>query len=202
MLLETPIPSTQFGAGLWNWNKLWPWGTVVSCFCCILLSIIVSSFPYLLLLVSFAYLLSVCLSFFLCSLFSYTHTYIYIYTGCLLGLGTKSRSFTLIRNPFLLQVDEFGPKHLFWQSFSMSLGGVLLEPLFLFYAILPHTFQDFELAAFKTFLSRCLRFSLECLFFMLFGGLTPIDWTGKPLLQSFKFGSFSVIFSLKGVYLK
>ena len=51
-------------------------------------------------------------------------------------------------------------------------------------AVILHTFQDFEFAAFKSFLSRCLRFFFEMPIFIVFGGLTPIDWPSKLLLQS------------------
>ena len=38
--------------------------------------------------------------------------------------------------------------------------------------------------------------------FIVFGGLTPIDWISKPLLQSFNVRSFFVVFGLKSVHLK
>ena len=41
-------------------------------------------------------------------------------------------------------------------------------------AIILDTFQDFEFAAFKPFLSKCSRFFTDMPIFIVFGGLTPM----------------------------
>ena len=65
--------------------------------------------------------------------------------------GTAGPYFGL--GPNLLQVDDFGPEHLFLQCFN-EFGGCCGNLCLLFYAMILHTFQDFELAVFKS-LSRC-----------------------------------------------
>ena len=56
-----------------------------------------------------------------------------------------------------------------------------------------HTFQDIEPVAFKRIFLKMFKVLFEILIFMVLGGLTPIDWTSKSLLQSFNFRFFCVI---------
>ena len=105
---------------------------------------------------------------------------------CLLGLGT-----------IFTTSWRFGAKTPILQCFQW-VRCALLEPLFLFNAIILHTFQDFERAVFKPFVQDVKGF-LWNTDFIAFGGLTLIDWTSRHLLQSFNFKSFCVILSLRSV---
>ena len=116
-------------------------------------------------------------------------------------IGNFSCRFTWIRNHlFLLQIDDlwaktpiFAEKTLFNElgvcvcvvgTFSSYLNAKILHP-----------FQGFELAVFKPFFYEDFKdFSLKYLFKEIFGGLTPIDWTSKCLLQSFNFKWFCAVF--------
>ena len=71
---------------------------------------------------------------------------------------------------------------------------VLLEPFSHFNAIILCPFQDFELAVFKPFFMKMFKLFFETSIFIVFGGLTPIDWTSKRFLQSFKIKCSSVAF--------
>ena len=68
---------------------------------------------------------------------------------------------------------------------------VLLDFSFLFYAVILHTCQDFELAVFKPFFIKIFKVFFEMPISIVFGGLTPIDWASQHFLQSFNFKSFA-----------
>ena len=74
---------------------------------------------------------------------------------------------------------------------------------FLFYAMTPAYIPGFWVRRFhKPFSIKMFKVFLWNTHFIVFGGLTPNDWTSKPLLQSFNLRSFFVIFSLKSVDLE
>ena len=66
-------------------------------------------------------------------------------------------------------------------------------------AIILDAFQDFEFAAFRPFVIKIFKVFFDMPVFIVFGGLTLIDWTSKPLLQSLNFRSFFVVFGLTSV---
>ena len=70
-----------------------------------------------------------------------------------------------------------------WNLFS-DLNAIILHPFHLF----------FELAVFKPFFVKMFKAFFETSILVVFGGLTPIDWTSKRLLQSFNFKCFGVVF--------
>ena len=105
-----------------------------------------------------------------------------------------SGRFSWIRNPGLLQVDDLGPKHQFWQWFK-EFGVCCWNLVSYINALIMHIFQDFEFAVFKPFYQDV--FFVEMFIYIVFGGLTPIDWTSKPLLHFFNFRSFFVVLASK-----
>ena len=81
--------------------------------------------------------------------------------------------FTWIRNQFLLQIDDFGPKHLFCSAFN-ELGarvcvGVVGTFSSYLNAIILYPFRDFELAVFKPFFMKMFKFFLRNIYLTVFG---------------------------------
>ena len=93
---------------------------------------------------------------------------IHQYTGCLLGLGTDPAG-SLGLEPFLLQVDDIGPKP-FLQCFQ-RVWRVWLEPLFLLLCYNSANIPAFELAVFKPYLIKMFKVFFEVTLFRSFGGL-------------------------------
>ena len=87
--------------------------------------------------------------------------------GCILRSVASNGRFSWLRNPFLLQVDEFGPKHQF-SVFSMSLVCVVGTFVACFNAISLRTIQDFELAAFKPLSIKMFKIFFEMPIFIVF----------------------------------
>ena len=80
--------------------------------------------------------------------------------------------FTWIRNQFLLQIDDFGPKHLFLLFFQW-VRCVCVVGTFSAYlnAILLHLFQDFEPAVFKPFFYEDVEGFLWNIYFIRYLGV-------------------------------
>ena len=112
------------------------------------------------------------------------YIYIYIY-----------RVFSWIRNflagtaglgtHFYYKLTTLG-QNTYFAMFSMSLVCVVGTFVSYLTAVILHTFQDFEFASLKPFLSSCLRFFFEMPSFIVFGGFDS-DWLDKqafaPIFQ-------------------
>ena len=112
-----------------------------------------------------------------------------------------SGRFSWIRNPVSSSYSTFQWKHLFDSVFN-EFGVCCWNLCFLVKCFSTAYIPGFWARCFQTLFIKMFKVFLWNAIFIAFGGLTPIDWTSKPLLQSFNFRSFFVIFGLKSVWLE
>ena len=124
-----------------------------------------------------------------------------LYTGCLVGLGTFPAGTVGLGTHFCYKLTILGQNTYFCSVFNEF--GVCCWNLCFWQKCYDSAYiPGFWVCCVQTLFSRCLRFFFEMPIFIVFGGLTPIDWTSRPLLQSFNFRSFFVVFGLKSVWLE
>ena len=99
-----------------------------------------------------------------------------------------------IRNHFYFKLKMWG-QNPYFAVFSKSLV-CIVGSFVLIYTISLHTIQDLS-SLFSNPFIKMFKFFFEMPIFIVFGGLAPIGWTSKPLLQSSNFRSFYVILASK-----
>ena len=122
-------------------------------------------------------------------------------TGCLVGLGTFPAGLVGLGTHFHHNIAFFNENTCFYSVFN-GFGVCCWKLCFWLKCFNTAYIPGFWARYFQTLIIKMLKVFIEIPIFVVFGGLTLIDWTSKPLLQSFNFRSFFGVFGLKSVWLE